>query len=100
MYGQQLSRRFYTEVVAPAVLALLGDTPHAAAMLGEGSDVLGYDDDISHDHDFGPKVQLVLPSLVDPAPVVAALARLPTSYDGYTLTALRPRRAGSRGSLR
>jgi len=83
MSGRELSRRFYSELVAPAVATVLRETPYASAMLGDGSEVLGYDDDISPDHDFGPRVQIVLPTDVDPEPVVDALARLPTSYLGY-----------------
>lgn len=49
-------------------------------MLGDGSDVLGYDDEVSPDHDFGARVQLVLPVDIDPEPLVAALAQLPTGY--------------------
>lgn len=85
MSGQELSRSFHSEVVRPAVLAVLGDTPYAAAMLGDGSDVLGYDDAVSPDHDFGPRVQLVLPEHVDPGPLLQVLAGLPTSYSGYPI---------------
>jgi hypothetical protein len=35
--------------------------------------VLGYDDEVSTDHDFGPRVQILLPPGTDPAPVQAAL---------------------------
>lgn len=81
--GQELSRRFHAEVVHPVVVAVLGDQPYAAAMLGDGSDVLGYDDDVSTDHDFGPRVQLVVPATVEPEPLLDALAGLPSSYAGY-----------------
>lgn len=83
MSGRELSRRFYLEVVQPVAVGVLGTTPHAAAMLGDGSDVLGYDDEVSPDHDFGPRVQLVLPEGIDSGPLMAALAELPTSYGGY-----------------
>jgi hypothetical protein len=85
MSGQELSRRFHSEVVHPAVVPVLGETPYAAAMLGDGSDVLGYDDDVSPDHDFGPRVQLVLPERADPGPLLQVLAGLPTSYVGYPI---------------
>lgn len=58
MNGVDLARRFYQRDVAPR----LAGTPHAAALLGPGSEVLGFDDDVSTDHDFGPRVQVFLAS--------------------------------------
>ena len=52
--GIELSRRYYETEVAPA----LAGVRHAAALLGEGSEVLGYDDQVSTDHDFGSRVQV------------------------------------------
>jgi len=52
-------------------------------MLGDGSDVLGFDDDVSPDHDFGPRVQLVLPDGANSELLLVALARLPSTCDGY-----------------
>lgn len=43
MSGRDLSRRFYVEVIRPAVVDVLGEAPYAAAMLCDGSDVLGDD---------------------------------------------------------
>ena len=57
MNGIEISRRFYLDQVAPR----LAGVPHAAALLGNGSEVLGYDDEVSPDHDFGPRVQIFLP---------------------------------------
>jgi hypothetical protein len=77
--GQGLARRFYSQSVAP----LLAGIPHAAALLGDGSEVLGYDDHVSTDHDFGPRLQLFLAPDADLAPVRAALTRLPARFEGY-----------------
>jgi hypothetical protein len=52
--GLELARDFYDEAVAP----LLGDTEHAAALLGWGSDVLGFDTARSTDHGWGPRLQV------------------------------------------
>ena len=52
--GLELARGFYAEVVAP----LVADVPHSAALLGWGSDVLGFDTDRSTDHGWGPRLQL------------------------------------------
>jgi hypothetical protein len=53
--GLELSRSFYDEVVRPIV----GDLPHAAALLGYGSDVMGFDTERSTDHGWGPRLQLL-----------------------------------------
>ena len=42
------------EVVAP----LVADVPHSAALLGWGSDVVGFDTERSTDHGWGPRLQL------------------------------------------
>jgi hypothetical protein len=52
--GQELSRAFYADVVAP----LLGETPHSAAFVGTGSDVLGFDTERSTDHGWGPRMHV------------------------------------------
>ncbi len=52
--GRELAHAYYTDVVAP----LIGDVPHSAALLGYGSDVLGFDTARSTDHGWGPRLQL------------------------------------------
>ncbi|RIQ33652.1 DUF4037 domain-containing protein [Jiangella rhizosphaerae] len=51
--GLDLAEAFYTEVLAPLV-----GVPHAAALLGEGSEVLGFDTERSTDHEWGPRAQI------------------------------------------
>ncbi|MET9271772.1 DUF4037 domain-containing protein [Kribbella sp. NPDC003557] len=51
--GLELCRRFYTEVVRPLV-----DVPHSAALMGRGSEVLGFDDEMSTDHNCEARVLL------------------------------------------
>lgn len=84
--GRRLCERFYRQAVAP----LLGDTPHAAALLGDGSEVLGFDDDISPDHGFTARVQVFLPDGTDPTPVQAALAALPDHFEGHPVSLAGP----------
>jgi hypothetical protein len=80
--GLDVARAFYTEVVAPIV----GARPHAAARLGSGSDVLGFDTERSTDHDWGPRVQLVLADDHEPGDADAVRraldAQLPESFRG------------------
>jgi hypothetical protein len=56
----ELNRRFYQEVVAPILGSRFSDLPHAAALIGYGSDVLGFDTPMSTDHNWGPRLQLFL----------------------------------------
>jgi hypothetical protein len=59
--GLALSRRFFREAVEPIVHDVLPDLRYAAALIGDGSDVLGYDDGISANHDWGSRVLLFVP---------------------------------------
>jgi uncharacterized protein DUF4037 len=52
----ELSGAFYQDVVRP----LLVGRAHSAALLGRGSEVLGYDTPRSTDHDWGPRLQIFL----------------------------------------
>lgn len=58
--GALLSRRFFVEEVQPIVDRALGDIGYLAARLGSGSDVLGFDDELSTDHDFGCRLTLLV----------------------------------------
>lgn len=60
IFGLELSHRFYREVVLPILNDHFPGLPHAAALLGNGSEVLGFDDGLSTDHDWGPRLQLFL----------------------------------------
>jgi len=58
--GLELSRQFYVELVQPILDARFPGLPHSAALLGRGSEVLGFDDEMSTDHDWKPRVLLFL----------------------------------------
>ncbi|MBN2146762.1 MAG: DUF4037 domain-containing protein [Anaerolineales bacterium] len=60
LLGRELSRRFYWEVVRPLLDAHFPGMQHAAALIGPGSEVLGFDTEMSMDHDWYPKVVLFL----------------------------------------
>ena len=84
--GGELAAAFHRELVGPLLARELPRLRYAAARLGSGSDVLGLDDTMSRDHDWGCRLTL----LVDEAdrPAVAAigdlLAReLPERFLGY-----------------
>jgi len=58
--GIQLSRALYEGFVRPTMARLYPTVPYAAALIGPGSEVLGYDTEQSTDHDWGPRLQLFL----------------------------------------
>lgn len=58
MQGIELSRRFYNDVVRPWLSETAPDLRHAAALSFYGSELLGFDDETSRDHNWGPRVQL------------------------------------------
>ena len=59
--GTALARDFFDEIVKPLLAEKMPSVPYAAALIGPGSDVLGFDTPISRDHDWGPRLQLFLP---------------------------------------
>ncbi|MCP4426777.1 MAG: DUF4037 domain-containing protein [Chloroflexi bacterium] len=86
--GLKLNELFYFEVVKPILAAEFPSLVYSAARLGTGSDVLGYDDEISTDHDWGLRFQLFL-SEEDEARWETAVAQtlahqLPVSFRGYS----------------
>lgn len=58
MQGIELSRRFYFELVRPWLQVDAPHLQHAAALIGYGSELLGFDDETSRDHNWGPRVHL------------------------------------------
>jgi hypothetical protein len=58
--GAELARRFFTGVVEPLLSRALPGLGYAAARLGSGSDVLGLDDQMSRDHDWGCRLTLLV----------------------------------------
>jgi Domain of unknown function (DUF4037) len=54
--ARELCGAFYAEAVRP----LLAARPHSAALLGWGSDVLGYDTARSTDHGWGPRLLVIV----------------------------------------
>jgi predicted enzyme related to lactoylglutathione lyase len=60
MQGIELSRRFYEEIVRPWLGRVAPGLMHAAALSGYGSELLGFDDETSRDHNWGPRVHVYL----------------------------------------
>lgn len=60
MNGSTLSEHYYWQVVKPLLADSFPELPLAAALLGDGSEVLGFDTVMSQDHDWGPRVMIFL----------------------------------------
>ncbi|MGH3251239.1 MAG: DUF4037 domain-containing protein [Trebonia sp.] len=58
--GAELARRFFAGVVEPLLSRAVPGLGYAAARLGSGSDVLGLDDEMSRDHDWGCRLTLLV----------------------------------------
>ncbi|MGW2508835.1 DUF4037 domain-containing protein [Streptomyces scopuliridis] len=58
--GLELSRILYEEAVRPLLDDAFPGLRHAAARVGTGSEVLGFDTSRSADHEWGPQLQLFL----------------------------------------
>src|SRR6202034_4446799 len=58
--GAELARRFFTDVAEPLLSRALPGLRYAAGRLGSGSDVLGLDDAMSRDHDWGCRLTLLV----------------------------------------
>jgi Domain of unknown function (DUF4037) len=87
--GLQLAREFYAAVVRPLLQEHFPQLPYAAALLGPGSEVAGFDSQRSTDHDWGPRLQVFLTDrdTTQAKAITAMLAdRLPGSFRGYSVT--------------
>ena len=58
--GVELSRRYFHDVVEPVLAREFPDLRYSAALIGYGSEVLGFDTPMSTDHNWGPRVLLFL----------------------------------------
>ncbi|HEX5541862.1 MAG TPA: DUF4037 domain-containing protein [Micromonospora sp.] len=85
--GLELCRLFYLDGVRPLLEAVYPGLRHAAARLGPGSEVLGFDTERSVDHDWGPRLQLFLTAddVAEHGERISALlaARLPKHIRGW-----------------
>jgi len=85
--GRELSRLFYEEAVKPILDETFPDLRYSAALLGTGSEVLGFDDKMSTDHHWGPRLQLFLDEedlgIYGPILRPTLAHQLPTSFHGF-----------------
>ena len=101
--GLSLARRFF-EASLPILNEQIPDIMacSAAGLVGEGSECLGVDDQISRDHDWGAAFCLWIPDKLfasERERIEQAFAKLPSSFEGHP-TRMRPEaRMGRVGPL-
>ena len=107
MKGLELSRRYYEEHGAPMLEAQFPQLLEhlAIGLIGSGSECLGYDDEVSRDHDFEPGFCLFLPDedAVDRRTAFLlerAYAALPREFLGFRRSLLAPVGGPRHGVLR
>jgi hypothetical protein len=85
--GMELSESFFTECVRPTIDRNFPSLKYTAGLIGSGSEVLGFDSEMSSDHDWGSRVMIFLDE-DDPDDVSSTLKlvlseQLPITYSGY-----------------
>lgn len=85
--GLKLNELYYKELVAPILKSNFQNLKYSAALIGWGSDVLGFDDAQSTDHNWGLRFQIFLSkkdSEEFSLPIINALdEQLPAEFHGY-----------------
>lgn len=97
MKGLELSRGFYNEYGRPVLMAQFSSVLPliSVGLMGSGSECLGYDDEVSRDHDFEPGFCIFIPdeSVLDRRTAFLlerAYAKLPKEYLGVKRSPLSP----------
>ena len=81
--GIGLARSYWVQMVRPLLDLELPSVPRIAARIGSGSDVLGLDDDMSRDHDWGLRLQLLVPSTARSRVEDVLTRHLPAEFAGH-----------------
>ena len=91
--GIELSESFFYECGLPIIRQHYPKLKFTAGLLGYGSDVLGYDDEISTDHMWGPRFYLFLNNddiHIKQDLMVLLGNNLPYTYKGYSVNFSKP----------
>ncbi|HZU74019.1 MAG TPA: DUF4037 domain-containing protein [Acidimicrobiales bacterium] len=77
--GLELNALFYEKVIGPALAGI----DHAAARLGSGSEVLGFDTERSTDHGWGPRLLVLVGEQHVDGALAKVEAALPEDFEGF-----------------
>ena len=107
MKGLEISKAYFEEYGRPMLMEQFPELmPYlAAGLCGSGSECLGYDDDVSTDHDYEPGFIIFLPGedVVDRQTsfkLERAYAKLPKEYMGLKKSLMQPVGGARRGVIR
>ncbi|HKQ74527.1 MAG TPA: DUF4037 domain-containing protein [Blastocatellia bacterium] len=92
--GLELAGKFYEEAVRPILESDFPGVPYSAALIGSGSEILGFDTVMSTDHHWGPRAMVFLRES-DYERHAYAIAdslrqKLPVSFLGYSTNYSEP----------
>ena len=102
--GLKLSKLFYESKVKPILSTVFPRMPHSAALIGWGSEVLGFDTPVSRDHHWGPRVLLFLSekdyTRLNRKVSAALSSGLPYQFMGYSTNYSKPEPNGVRRPIK
>ena len=85
--GLDLCQAFFSQAIEPVMSQTFPQVRYSAALIGSGSEVLGFDTEMSSDHHWGPRAMLFLgrEDLVKYKSIIAQTfsERLPRRFQGY-----------------
>lgn len=92
--GLRLGRLFFQDAVRPIIERTVPALSYSAALIGSGSEILGFDDETSADHHWGPRVMLFLKQedydRLRQTIILALRAQLPSEFLGYSTNYTEP----------
>lgn len=91
--GLDLCRGFFFDIAKPVLDNAFPALRYSAGLIGYGSDVLGYDDEVSRDHMWGPRFYLFIrpQDMADKQLIFNTLCEaLPYQYQGYSVNFTEP----------
>jgi hypothetical protein len=87
--GLDLSEGYFFDEIQPLITMYLPELPYSAALIGGSSEVLGFDTEMSTDHDWGPRVMIFLHEedfvKKETAMRNVAMKHLPQKYKNYQI---------------
>ena len=86
--GLKLGGLFYKEIISPILKVNFPGLKHSAALIGEGSEILGYDNAQSTDHCWGPRIMLFVSEThykeLSKKVLKVLMKKLPKTFMGYS----------------